>query len=593
MMPSNHNNPLYTNMYQFLWQAIKPYRWWYALIFQGTFVGSIYYFGNNYAIKLMVDAFSSNQLNYSHLTIPIMIFVLAQVALGVSWRLSEFALWHSEPFVHRNILLQSYDYVQYHSYSYFQNNPSGTIISKLKGLLDGYDSIRANLHYKMGKNFVTTFCCIFSLLIINQYVFLFMLLWSVITISIIFPMSKKLKALSNAVADNKHEIIGCFSDNILNIFSLFYFSKRKEEHARIKQVITSQYIPSQVQAIRYFFKLSTIGNVLYWFMLVSVFLFMIELGARNMITTGDFVFVMMMTITISFELWMFTNGLFDFMKEIGDFKSSFSILSTSHQQVDKSTAKAYAIQSPTIFFHDLTFQYDFGKPIFNQLNLDIPAGQKIGIVGHSGAGKSTLISLLLKNIVPTRGHIFVDNQPIDDITEESLRSQIALIPQDILLFHRSIAENIGYAKKNATLEEIKLAAKLANIDEYIESLPEEYDTVVGERGIKLSGGQRQRIAIARAILKQASIIILDEATSSLDTVTEQQIQESINQLLEQTKTTVIAVAHRLSTIRHMDRIIVLDDGGIIEDGSFHELMGKRNGYFKSLWNNQMGLSGDN
>jgi ATP-binding cassette subfamily B protein len=195
--------------------------------------------------------------------------------------------------------------------------------------------------------------------------------------------------------------------------------------------------------------------------------------------------------------------------------------------------------------------------------------------------------LLLKNFSPTIGHILIDNQPIDDMTADSLRAQIALIPQDVLLFHRSLAENIGYAKDKATLTDIKRAAKLANIDQFIESLPEQYDTLVGERGIKLSGGQRQRIAIARAILKQAPIIILDEATSSLDTVTEQQIQQSINQLLDATQTTVIAIAHRLSTIRHMDRIIVLDGGEIIEDGCFNALMKIKQGYFKTLWNNQI------
>lgn len=577
----------YISIYQFLWQAIKPYRWWYALIFQATFVASIYFFANNYAIKLIVDAFSNNQLEYGDLTTPIVIFILAQMAMEISWRLSEFALWHSEPYVHRSILLRSYDQVQYHSYNYFQNNPNGTIISKLKGLLEGYDSIRANLHYKMGKNFVTTFCCIFSLLIINKFVFLFMFSWSIITIAILLPMSKNLNCLSNSEADIKHEIFGRFSDNILNIFSLFYFAQRKEELARIKNAITTQYIPSQIKTIKYFFKLSTIGSMLYCTMLVSVFLFMIWLRKHGLITTGDFVFVMMMAITISSELWLFTNGLFDFMKEIGDFKSSFAVLTDLNRQIDKPSAKDFKIKSPTIAFHDLSFQYDSGKPVFNKLNLVIQAGQKVGIVGHSGAGKSTLISLLLKNFSPITGHILVDNQPIDDIKEDSLRSQIALIPQDILLFHQSIAENIRYAKEEATLTDIKIAAKLANIDEYIESLPDQYNTIVGERGVKLSGGQRQRIAIARAILKQAPIIILDEATSSLDTVTEQQIQQSIYQLLTQTETTLIAIAHRLSTIRHMDRIVVMDKGQIIEDGSFDELISKKHGYFKTLWNNQM------
>ena len=209
------------------------------------------------------------------------------------------------------------------------------------------------------------------------------------------------------------------------------------------------------------------------------------------------------------------------------------------------------------------------------------------MIGHSGAGKSTLISLLLKNFKPTSGDILIDNQSIHRITSDSLRQQIALIPQDIMLFHRSIGDNIGYAKDDASLDEIQHAAKLSNIHEFIESLPEKYGTLVGERGIKLSGGQRQRIAIARAILKNAPIVILDEATSSLDSITEQEIQQSINLILEENKATVIAIAHRLSTIRHMDRIVVMEGGVIIEEGAFDQLISNEQGYFKKLWDSQV------
>ncbi len=185
------------------------------------------------------------------------------------------------------------------------------------------------------------------------------------------------------------------------------------------------------------------------------------------------------------------------------------------------------------------------------------------------------------------GDIIIDNQSIYDTSSDSLREQISLIPQDIMLFHRSIAENIGYAKENAELDEIKNAAKAANIHEFIESLPEKYNTIVGERGVKLSGGQRQRIAIARAILKNAPILVLDEATSSLDSHTEQEVQKSINTMLDIDNVTIIAIAHRLSTIKHMDRIIVMDKGKIVENGTFMELVRKEKGKFKELWEHQV------
>jgi ATP-binding cassette subfamily B protein len=265
-----------------------------------------------------------------------------------------------------------------------------------------------------------------------------------------------------------------------------------------------------------------------------------------------------------------------------------------------------------INFKNIDFGYQGGDKVLDRLNLQIARGQKIGLVGHSGAGKSTLINLLLKNFAITNykywdrpshyvksnvtsmvvnqdegGDILINNQSIHDVSSDSLRSQISLIPQDIMLFHRSIGENIAYAKENPTQEEIENAAKAANIHKFIMTLPEKYNTLVGERGIKLSGGQRQRIAIARAILKNAPILILDEATSALDSETEHEIQKSINAILDQNNATVIAIAHRLSTIKHMDRIIVMDSGKVIEDGSFSELLAMENGKFKELWANQV------
>ena len=258
-----------------------------------------------------------------------------------------------------------------------------------------------------------------------------------------------------------------------------------------------------------------------------------------------------------------------------------------------------------IHFKNVNFAYENTSKIFYGLDLQISKGQKVGIVGHSGAGKSTFINLLLKNFAITNykywdkpanqegrtdvecGDILINNQSIYDVSSDSLRSQISLIPQDIMLFHRTIGENIGYAKENATQDEIENAAKAANIHEFIESLPQKYDTLVGERGVKLSGGQRQRIAIARAILKNAPILILDEATSSLDSQTEQEIQKSINTMLEQNNATVIAIAHRLSTIKHLDRIIVIENGQIVEDGSFQDLLAKNDGRFKKMWDSQI------
>lgn len=258
-----------------------------------------------------------------------------------------------------------------------------------------------------------------------------------------------------------------------------------------------------------------------------------------------------------------------------------------------------------IHFKNVEFSYTKTNKVFDGFNMQIAKWEKVGIVGHSGAGKSTLINLLLKNFSITNydhwgraahdeedssnegGDILINNQSIYDVSSDSLRTQISLIPQDIMLFHRSIFENIAYAKQNANKKEVVHAAIAANIHEFITTLPEGYDTMVGERGVKLSGGQRQRIAIARAILKNAPILILDEATSAIDSQAEQEIQKSINSILDIHNATVIAIAHRLSTIKHMDRIIVIEDGNIVEDGSFQELIAKKHGKFKEMWDSQI------
>lgn len=585
---SHTHTPETVSPWVFLWKVIAPYRMWYALMFQAPILTAFYFFANNYALKILIDTFSAKAFpSYSQLAFPISLFIIAQISLDIIWRISNYAEWKSEPYARRDLLSKAYNYVQYHSYQFFQNTPSGTIISRLKGILDGYDSVFANLHHIVGKHFCAIIVSVFVLLIINTSVFWFMLGWCFLVIAVLFPMILKLNRLSNETAESKHQIMGIFSDNITNIFSLFFFVKRQSELKRINKLMAEDYVPRQIKLYKYDFKFNLTGAILYWFMLITVFLFMIHLRKSGYISTGDFLFVMLTTIQISFDLWTFMSSLCDFLKEMGDFKASFSILSTPHEPVDNKDAKPFHIKKGKIEFKHITFTYNKNTPVFTNLNLLINPGEKIGLIGHSGAGKSTLVSLLLKNFSVSQGELFIDDKSIEQITSDSLRQHIALIPQDIMLFHRTIGENIGYAKDNASLNDIKRAAKMANIDEFIESLPEQYDTLVGERGVKLSGGQRQRIAIARAFLKDAPIVILDEATSSLDSISEQEIQESINSMLEQNNSTVIAIAHRLSTIRHMDKIVVMEGGMIIEQGSFDELTKNPQSYFKKLWDSQV------
>jgi len=574
---------------KFLWSVIKPYKWWYLLMMQAPIIGSFYKVVNSYAIKLVVDAFTASAVpEYSDLVYPIALFVGAILVMEAGWRVSHFAWMKSQPFVRAGITAKAYNYIQNHSYNFFQNTHSGSIVSKIKGIEAGYNNLWFGIHHRLTNPLLERVIAIAALAFINLQLFVFMTLWCCVFFPVMMFMSLKVSKLAKATTDSHHEAMGFVADNITNIFSLFSFASRGRELKKIDKFLKDDRAKKDYAWIKYELKMAFVGIAFYATMLVSLFIFMIHLRRIGVITIGDFVFVMTITFFVVDNIWKLTSEVGDFLGKIGDLKSSFSVLQIPQEVIDKPNATELKVDQGDIVFKDVSFGYEEGKlHTLKNLNLHIKAGEKIGLVGSSGAGKSTLVSLLLKNFQTTSGDILIDNQSIYGVTSDSLRLQIALIPQDTLLFHRSIGENIGYSKEGASQEEIENAAKKSHIHEFITSLPDGYKTLVGERGIKLSGGQRQRVAIARAILKDAPILILDEATSSLDSHTENHIQESLNLLIDDKSKTVIAVAHRLSTLKHMDRIIVLDKGKIIEDGTHEELL-KNKGYYQSMWGMQAG-----
>ena len=267
--------------------------------------------------------------------------------------------------------------------------------------------------------------------------------------------------------------------------------------------------------------------------------------------------------------------------QLGGIRANFSTLNQPIDIKEKENAINIRPTKAEIIFKNVNFAYIKGKPIFENLNLHIKAGEKVGIVGHSGSGKSTLINLLLRAYDVDNGEILINQTNIKDLTFRSHHKNIAVISQDTALFNRSIWENLRITNSQASEEQIRQAAKLAQIDDTIMNLPHGYNSVVGERGTMLSGGERQRIAIARAILQNAPILILDEATSALDSEAEIMIEKALQNIIKDK--TVIAIAHRLSTLRSMDRIIVLENGKIIEEGPIDELLKNKSGTFYKLY----------
>jgi ATP-binding cassette subfamily B protein len=552
----------------------------------GPLAIGVYEFGTRYALKIVVDAFESSQVNSSKIRYAIILFIAANVIFEACWRIANLAEWKSQPFIRRNIILAAYDHIQRYSYGFFQETFVGMITSKIKGMVDGYDNVWNQISSLGG--LINSICLVVVLVtataIVNIKVCMLISVWSIAYLAFMYKVSGKLEQYAHAQTESMHKAFGWIADNLANIFALMSFATRARELRRIDDHLSGDLIPKQQRMYKYTFKTELMGGALHVLMLSLTFVWMVRLRTRGEVTTGDLMFVITTLNTVSWTLYYLMLSLRDLITRTGDLKSAFAVLTVQQDPIDPPNAGELRVTSPCIRFENIEFSYD-DQPVIKDLTLHIKSGEKIGIVGLSGAGKSTLVSVLLKYFPLSHGRIIIDSQNIANVTSDSLRHQVSLIPQDITLFHRSIMENIRYGRLDATDADVVKAARKANIHEFIAALPQGYDTEVGERGVKLSGGQRQRIAIARAILKNAPILILDEATSSLDVQTERLIQESIDDLLKNKKVTVIAIAHRLATLKHMDRIVVLGGGKVVEEGKHAQLI-KRSKVYKKLWEMQ-------
>jgi ATP-binding cassette subfamily B protein len=318
---------------------------------------------------------------------------------------------------------------------------------------------------------------------------------------------------------------------------------------------------------------------------VGAVYYALKLWDAGLISVGAFTMSVGLALLIINDARNLTRRFLEFFENLGNVANGVKTIVQPHEIVDIPNALPIKITAGRVEFRNVCFRYEENQPVFENLSVVIEAGQRVGLVGFSGSGKSTFVGLMLRNFQPQSGEILIDGVDIQQVLQDSLHEQVSLIPQDPSLFHRSLKENIAYGRLHVSDVEIMAAAQMANADEFIQTMPLGYDSLVGERGVKLSGGQRQRIAIARVMLKDAPLLILDEATSSLDSVTEKTIQENLDRAMG--KKTVIAIAHRLSTIAHLDRILVFDQGNIVEDGG-HEQLLAQGGFYHRLWTMQAG-----
>ncbi len=475
-------------------------------------------------------------------------------------------------------------YTMGHSHSYFQDNFAGALARKVSEVAESalrlHDTIRFQILFAV-------------IQLLTNLIFMFyvspiygcLLLLFILTITLpLFVRLKSIRERSLKYSEQRAHVTGVVVDMLTNIPAVKFFSgltyeaevhdnASQTERKRASKLMRSMI---QIENMRRI-SLVLLGGGMATLSCIG--------WAQGWITVGEASSIASLSMMLAGTTWMLGGGIVQFVDEAGYITDALRITARAHGIKDKPGAQKLILDKAEIQFDTVDFSFQ-EHPVFKHLNLTLSAGEKVALVGPSGAGKSTFVALLMRLYDIDSGAIRINGQDITDVTQDSLRDAIAVIPQDTALFHRSLMENIRYGRRGATDEEVFEAARKAFAHEFIISLPEGYNTLVGERGIRLSGGQRQRIAIARAILKNAPILILDEATSALDSDSERTIQQALEQLME--GKTVIAIAHRLSTIARMDRILVFDKGEVVEQGNHQTLLQRPGGLYARLWSMQSG-----
>jgi len=575
------NVPKSTSPLRFLWASSQPYRGWMTLAIFAVVFASVTSMAIPYAFKTIVDA--ASRAAYDELSSAVLFYIVVALSSNLLWRVSGFMgmRWITGVRATSRYMLTSY--VTRHSHQYFSDRFAGALSSKITHAANGTKDIADQFLWSF-LGFIISLIVGFGIVFVaNPTIAYIFLAWVAVITPLNVVLSRRRVPISAATQKAETALGGATVDMLANMGAVEEYAHRSFELERIKQFI----IDRRTTGLRnwsYGETVLTINNFLQAFFIGGMIWGVLVLARTGNITPGDIILILTVVIFMEDRLTFIGNKFNSFADTWGTVQESLSDIVVEHTVVDHADARPLVVKEGEIVFDNISFDYG-GARVFEKLSFTIPAGQKVGLVGRSGAGKSTLVKLLLRHYDLESGAIKIDDTDIAAITKESLRRAIAVVPQEPLLFHRSIRHNIEYGKDNATADEVKRAAGEAEAHQFIEAIPHGYEALVGERGVKLSGGQRQRIAIARVFIKDAPIVLLDEATSSLDSESEVAVQKALLKLMK--GRTVIAIAHRLSTLRAMDRLIVLDHGKIVEDGTHDQLI-KKKGLYAKLWEHQAG-----
>jgi ATP-binding cassette subfamily B protein len=538
---------------------------------------------SQYAVKHLVDVLGTHNPAQQVLWGAVGLLLALVAGDNLLWRLAGWVSTHAFVAVGGDMRLELFDHLSGQGTRYFVERFPGALAGRITAAANAAWLIENSLTWSTIPPGTAVIASVMVLGTINWHLTVVLLIVISLLGATIAWLASQGRELHQSFAGHAAHVSGDLTDIVSNIGLVRAFGAARREQQRLSVKIEDE-MQAQRASLRSLERLRLFHAFTVFGVTAGVLVWSVELWRRGQISTGDVVLTTTLGFTVLHASRDFAMALVDMVQQFAKLGEAVQVLGLPHEMQDAVDAKPLVMRGGAISFRGISFTYPSGQTVLKDFTLDVPAGQRIGLVGRSGAGKSTIIALLQRLYDPAAGGVWVDGQNIAGVTQESLRSSIAVVQQDISLFHRSLLENLRYGRPEASDEEVFRAVEAAKCTEFINQLPEGFDTLVGERGMKLSGGQRQRLAIARAFLMNAPIVLLDEATSALDTESEQAIQEALSRLFK--GRTVLAIAHRLSTLDAFDRIVVLDRGRIVEDGPPRRLL-QTKGVYSRMYGRQM------
>ena len=539
--------------------------------------------GSQYAVKHLVDVLSRGSPAMPALWGAVAILLGLVAGDNLLWRLAGWVSTYAFVAVGGDLRLELFDHLSGHGTRYFVEQFPGALSGRITAAANAAWTIENAVTWTTVPPGLAVIISIFVLGTINWHLTAALLIIVIVIGATIGRLAANGRHLHQTFAGQAASVTGDLTDVVSNIMLVRAFGAANREQERLSRKIASE-MDAQRQSLRSLERLRLIHAFTVFVVTSGVLCWSVYLWRQGKVSTGDVVLTTTLGFTVLHASRDFAMALVDLVQQFAKLSEAVQVLGLPHEMRDADGAVPLVAEGGKVKFSNVSFSYPNGHPVLRNFSLEVPAGQKVGLVGRSGAGKSTILALIQRLYDSDAGHIYIDNQDIRIVTQDSLRQCISVVHQDISLFHRSLLENLRYGRPEATDEEVFRAVEAAHCTEFIHRLPQGFHTLVGERGTKLSGGQRQRLAIARAFLRNSPLVLLDEATSSLDTESEQSIQEALARLFK--GRTVIAIAHRLSTLDSFDRIVVLDRGTIVEDGSPQALL-RRKGVFSRMYDRQL------